>query len=124
MICKSARSDPQSAADAYGKPRQMLGLSASNRPVYAPYRPSVLSMATDFTHLAASPEIQPEAIIPVLDGWSFAKNADTNQTQVAVDPFYARDSNESSATWGEITLSDVAKVSVLLTPMFFSSATP
>ena len=56
----------------------------------SPYRPSVLSQASYFTALADSPEIQPEVIIPVLDGRTFATNADTKQLQLVVDPMYAR----------------------------------
>ena len=68
MVCTPAdrpASDPLSSVDVNGKPRQEIGRSALDRPAYSPYRPSLLSQATDFTHLAASPEIQPEVIIPV-----------------------------------------------------------
>ena len=97
----------------------MLGLSALNRPAYSPYRSSVLSQAAAFTRQAASPEIQPEVIIPVPDGWSFAKNADTNQLHVSVGPLYARRSKRVFGYVGEIALSAAAKGSALPTPCSF-----
>ena len=89
-MATSARSDPLSSVDSRGNARPEIGRAALNRPVYAPYLPSVLSQASDFTALADSPGIQPEVIIPVLDGRTFATNADTKQLQLVVDPMYAR----------------------------------
>ena len=74
MVCApAARSaaDPLSLVDPNGKARQEIGRAALDRPVYSHYRPSVLSQATDFTHLAAPPEIQPEQLIPVPVMWNF-----------------------------------------------------
>ena len=89
-MATSARSDPLSQVDARGRTRPEIGRSALNRPVYSPYRPSVLSQASDFTDLADSPEIQPEVIIPVPEGMAFATNSDTKQLKLTVDPMCAR----------------------------------
>ena len=85
----------------------------------SPYRPSVLSQASYFTALADSPEIQPEVIIPVPDGMSYATNADTKQLQLTVGSMYARRFRRVFGyVWG-IQLSAVAKGSVPLPPTFF-----
>ena len=67
MVCAPATrsaSIPLSSVDANGKARLEIGRTALGRPAYAPYRPSVLSQAADFTHMSASPEIQPETLVP------------------------------------------------------------
>ena len=108
-MASSARSDPLSQLDAPGNIRAEIGRSASNRPAFAPYRPSVLSEASDLAALADSPEIQPEVITPVPDGMEFASNSATTKLQLQLNPMYARRFRRVFGYVCEIQLSDVTK---------------
>ena len=84
--------EPLSDVGPNGERRPMLGKSAVNDPVYAPYRPSVLSLANEMTLIADSDGVQPERLIPVPHGWSFAQHTVKKRTQfqLTVDLLYAR----------------------------------
>lgn len=114
------RIDPLSQVDAYGDARAEIGLSALGRPVYSPYRPTVVSLASELTHLKESPEIQVEMCVPVPEGMSFAGNSATGQLQLSLNPMYARRFRRVSGYLGEIRISLMRRARFRGTPRFFS----
>ena len=122
-MASSARSDPLSHVDARGKMRPEIGRTAINRPVYAPYRPSVLSEASGPAALADSPEIQPDVIIPVPDGVGFASNSATKQLQLQLNPMYARRFRRVPGYVGRFNFPLLQRARFLGSPYLFPSAT-
>ena len=118
------RPDPLSSVDAYGAVRPEIWRSASNRPFFAAYRPSVLSLASALTHLKGSPEVQIEAFVPVPDGMYFAENCATGQMQLILNPMYARRFRRIFGYVDEIRLPPAAKGNVSRSPSFFLHSSP
>ena len=68
MVCTPAdrmSADSLSSVGPNGEIRSAIGRSALNAVVYTPYRPSVLSLANEFTAISASEGAPPEQLIPI-----------------------------------------------------------
>ena len=101
------RSPPPSETDGDGVPRQPIGVSAQNAPVYAPYRHTERQLASDLSRMISDGE-NVGAHIPAPDGVEF-RGASKSQLRLTISGNYARRRRRVFGYVGDIQLETEAR---------------